>query len=203
MSRSTSSPSSSRTSTVDDVTQQSRETGMQVTDQVREQASNRLSSQKDRAAGGLHSMADAIKKTGDQLQEQNPSIAQFTSSAADRIEQFAGRLETEDIGQLMDDVERFARRRPALFLGGTFALGLLAARFLKSSEPDRFEGGMNYDRYYAGRGTYTSYQGAGYDAEMSRGYGSASGSPAVRGTPSVTSDPPSASDFGRTTDGAD
>ena len=32
----------------------------------------------------------------------------------------------------MSDAEDWARRNPALFLGGAFALGLLASRFLKS-----------------------------------------------------------------------
>jgi hypothetical protein len=34
---------------------------------------------------------------------------------------------------MIQEVERFARRQPALFLGGAFTLGLIAARFLKSS----------------------------------------------------------------------
>jgi hypothetical protein len=33
----------------------------------------------------------------------------------------------------VDEVENFARRRPAMFLGGAFLLGLAATRFLKSS----------------------------------------------------------------------
>ena len=40
-----------------------------------------------------------------------------------------------DLTELMDDVNRFARRQPALFVGAAFAAGALAARFLKSS-PD-------------------------------------------------------------------
>jgi hypothetical protein len=34
---------------------------------------------------------------------------------------------------LIDDVEDFARREPAVFIGGAIAIGLVAARFLKSS----------------------------------------------------------------------
>jgi hypothetical protein len=33
------------------------------------------------------------------------------------------------------DLEGFARRNPALFFGAAFGLGLLAARFLKSTPP--------------------------------------------------------------------
>jgi hypothetical protein len=34
---------------------------------------------------------------------------------------------------MVRNVEDFARRQPALFIGGAFMLGLLGARFLKSS----------------------------------------------------------------------
>jgi hypothetical protein len=34
---------------------------------------------------------------------------------------------------MASDVKRFAQRQPALFLGGAFTAGLMAARFLKSS----------------------------------------------------------------------
>ena len=36
---------------------------------------------------------------------------------------------------MVTQVEQYARRQPAIFLGGAFALGLLGARFLKSSNP--------------------------------------------------------------------
>jgi len=38
---------------------------------------------------------------------------------------------------LMRDVEHFAHKNPAVFLGGAFALGILAARFLKSGNPNQ------------------------------------------------------------------
>jgi hypothetical protein len=37
--------------------------------------------------------------------------------------------------EIMHETQRFARRNPALFLGGSFVLGLLGARFLKTSAP--------------------------------------------------------------------
>ena len=43
------------------------------------------------------------------------------------------RLNNANPDTLLDDVEAFARREPAMFIGGAIAIGLLAARFLKSS----------------------------------------------------------------------
>ena len=46
---------------------------------------------------------------------------------------FSERLKNKDVTELLNDAQRLARRQPALFVGGAFALGLLGARFLKSS----------------------------------------------------------------------
>jgi hypothetical protein len=45
-----------------------------------------------------------------------------------------------------EDLEGLARRRPALVLGGALALGLLAARFFKSSKRHRTGAGDRYAR---------------------------------------------------------
>jgi hypothetical protein len=96
-------------------------------------------------------------------------------SAVDQIERFAGYLRNRDVGQMVDDVERFARRQPGLFLGSAFTIGLLAARFLKSSSPSTSGSGnyplatrgtygsQNYGQNYGNYGGSTSY-GRGYTA---------------------------------------
>lgn len=110
----------------------------QLVDQAKEQAmpmlGNQLGSQKDRAVGGLGTTADALRQTSQHLREQDQgSVAQYIDQAADRVEHFAGYLRQRQLGDLVQDAERFARRQPGLFLGGAVALGLLGARFLKSS----------------------------------------------------------------------
>ena len=56
--------------------------------------------------------------------------------AADTIQQASKYLENKSVGEVVSDVEDFARREPLIFLGGTFAVGLLLGRFLKASAPD-------------------------------------------------------------------
>src|SRR5205814_450028 len=70
--------------------------------------------------------------------EQNPiteKAAQYTNSLAQQIENLSGYFERKDVREMVRDVESFARRYPAYFIGGAVALGFLAARFLKSSGP--------------------------------------------------------------------
>ncbi len=65
------------------------------------------------------------------------TTAKYSESVASQVEQFSRYLEKKDLRDVANDVERFARRNPAVFLGGAFALGLLAARFLKSANPNQ------------------------------------------------------------------
>ena len=57
----------------------------------------------------------------------------YVDQAADQVERLSEYVRERDVVQIAGDVEKFARREPALFLGGAFVLGLCAARFLKSS----------------------------------------------------------------------
>ena len=111
-----------------------RSTGM--VDRVKDTAAAQLSSQKTRATDTLGSVAAAIRQSSQPLRDNNQAmLADYAGKAADQLEQFSARLRERDLTELMDDVNRFARRQPALFVGAAFAVGALAARFLKSS-PD-------------------------------------------------------------------
>ena len=111
--------------------------GSGVLDLVRDSATSQLSSQKDRATDGLGSLARAVRQSTQSLRDnQQDTVAQYVEQAADRIEQFSSRLRDRDLGELMRDADRFARRQPAVFIGAAFVVGVLAARFLKSSGTD-------------------------------------------------------------------
>jgi hypothetical protein len=116
------------------ILEQTRQTAGQVVNQARGQVMSQLESQKERAAGGLGAVAQALRQTGEHLRghDQAP-FGQVADRAADTLEQFTGFLNSRDARQLIGEVERFAQTQPALFLGGAFTLGLLAARFFKST----------------------------------------------------------------------
>jgi hypothetical protein len=108
----------------------------QTVDQVREMGKSRLASQKDRVAGTVDSVARALRDTSKNLQQGDDQfVAEYIDGAAERIEHFSGQLRQRSVDELLGEAEGFARRQPALFLGGAFFLGALAARFLKSSRP--------------------------------------------------------------------
>lgn len=127
-----------------EILKQAKETAGQAYGKVSEQASSQIVTQKDNLARGLSSVADGIRQMGDNLrggeQSQTPIAgltAKYGDSLANQVEQVSNYLEKKDLRDLVRDVEVFARRNPAIFIGGAFALGIAAARFLKSGNPNQ------------------------------------------------------------------
>ena len=115
------------------------QTASDVVGQAKDKAVDALDERKTTVATGLTSVADSLRQVGQNLHtspEHNQiadATAKYSDTLAKQIEKFSGYLENKDVREMLTDLERFARRNPAIFLGGAFALGLLAARFLKSS----------------------------------------------------------------------
>jgi hypothetical protein len=108
-----------------------------IAQKIREQVNARLSSQKDRALDGVGGVTEAIRRTSQTLRDnQHDTVAQYLEQALGQVDRFAETLRQKDIKELMVGAQRLARRRPGVFVGSAFALGLISARFFKSSRPD-------------------------------------------------------------------
>jgi hypothetical protein len=128
---------------------------------VQEQANSLVAQQFSRGASSLDGVVSALRQTSRSLREQEEAapIAQYADRAAEQIDNIAGYLRDGDVNQIVHDVERFARRKPMLFLGGALAAGLFASRFLKSSapQPTRYGSQQMGSRYQSGRYDYGNY----------------------------------------------
>jgi hypothetical protein len=147
---------------------------------VRERAEATLESQKDRATDGLGSVARAVRGTEAELRSQHQeSIADYVAQVAARIDRFSEQLRDKRVHELFDDAQQFARRHPAAFAGSAFAVGLVAARFLKSSgERRRSDSGYGDDAFggYAEPRYGTSYRSPYEESRDSQRMGTSSGS---------------------------
>jgi hypothetical protein len=143
-----------------------------LSERVRERASAQLNTQKDRATEGLGTMAQAVRQSTHQLREQHhETVASYIEQAADQIDRLSQNLKNKDVGELVSDAQRMARRRPALFVGSAFAVGLAGARFFKSSPPDDVRPyGSDRER----GGTFRSYAAEGSIATRTSGAPSSS-----------------------------
>jgi ElaB/YqjD/DUF883 family membrane-anchored ribosome-binding protein len=102
--------------------------------QARESATSSLDQSRNRAADSIDSIASAVRGTGDRLRSDNQTTAaNLTDSLADQVERISSYLRTRDLTSVREDLERFARQQPSVAIGVALAIGMLGARFIKSS----------------------------------------------------------------------
>jgi hypothetical protein len=140
-------------------------------DKIKQSATVQLTQQKDRGVDALGSVEQAVRATTQRLRdEKHDTIARYVDQAADQFAGWTQRFKEKDIDELATDVQRLARRQPAVFIGSAFALGLIAARFLKSSHPENEDSGSESHRYATGVRMSTasdrSRHGRGREAEV-------------------------------------
>jgi len=138
-------PTSGSGQTTDDrgVLDLAKESGGQIADKAlgtaKEKASSVVDEQKTNLAAGLGSIAGELRRTGENLRSSGDKNhfagmgANYGEKIADKVEGLSKYLENADLRDLAGDLKNYARRNPAVFIGGAFLLGLAATRFVKSS----------------------------------------------------------------------
>lgn len=94
----------------------------------------------DRARSQTDQMASTLRELGDQINallegrtaDAGP-VADYARQAASSVSRFAGDIEQKGFDGIIDDVERFARRRPGAFLLGAAVAGFGVGRILRSA----------------------------------------------------------------------
>lgn len=135
-------------------------------------------------AKGARDVSDALDEACNTLREREDNrAASYVGGAAEGIRRASRYLEERSPDQIAEDAGGVVRRHPAMVLGGVFAAGLLAGRFLRASAPEKREsrraeragegdgGSGDADRY--GTQSYGA-SAQGYGAS-SQGYGAAQG----------------------------
>jgi hypothetical protein len=155
-----------------------------VADTAQQQVGTTVDSQLSRGADMLGQVSNAIRRSGDELRGEQPQIASLADTAAQQVDRAGEYLRRTDFQGLVRGAEDFARRQPAVFLGGALALGLVASRFLKASPsdgrgefgPSRYRSYGTYGRSSYGQSTYggSSYGGGSYGSGSGM-YGTTSG----------------------------
>ena len=101
----------------------------------------KIESGKRAAADQIAEIADAIDLAGSQLDQSQPTLANYATQLANGVGTFATRLREDSIEDLYRDMRQLATRHPGMFLLGSAAIGLVAARFMKASSDEASFGG--------------------------------------------------------------
>lgn len=122
-----------------DRTARTREAGEEakaVAADAARQAKAQVDQHADRAKEGVadevHDVARALRTAADEMRSGSPqerTMAQIADGLADA----SNTLREKDLGQMANDLTRFARNNPVAFLGGCALVGFAAARFARAS----------------------------------------------------------------------
>jgi len=138
--------------------------------EARTQLRDQASTQQNNLAGWLQSMSEELRGMADRSGEPGQGVASsLVNQASSRSGDIADWLQRHEPADILDEVSRFARRRPGLFLAIAAAAGLVAGRLARGLAAG------NDDEQGA---SYRGYESPGYQSslgyESSRGYESPS-----------------------------
>lgn len=128
---------------------QAQEQAVKIVSQAREQVTANVKTQTARGASIATVLSSTLQEAGTQLREQDEAaVATYLDQAAGQVEQIGAMLENQEYGQLIGTVQEFARRQPVLFFAAAVAVGVVGARFLRSSasQGSASQGSSQYQR---------------------------------------------------------
>ena len=99
--------------------------------QARDEVSGQAQQRSDQAATQLRTLSQQLVALADGRPESAGPLAGYLYDAEDQVRRVASRLEQGGPQGVIDDVTRFARRRPGLFLAGAMAAGFLVGRAMR------------------------------------------------------------------------
>ena len=165
--------------------------------QIGSKAANRLHSEVDArkgtAATQAKSVSTALQRAAGDLDEGAPTwLKSAFQQGAEQVQRFADTLERKDSRQMLNEVQSFARERPALFLGACAAAGFAAARIFKAGgeaqSGSQYAGGTEeWDQSQPwGDGESDSSRGQSFGQQFDEGGRGGSSQPFMAGSDTAT-----------------
>jgi hypothetical protein len=140
--------------TVEQAADQAQQKAQDVAHQARSQLRDQVDQRSTDAGLKVSKTADDLRTVAQQLRERdNQAPAKLAEQAADRAERVGSYLTASTADQILDDAERFGRRRPWAVIAGGLAIGFAAARVLKASSSDRYSTSRTSGRQQLPRST--------------------------------------------------
>jgi hypothetical protein len=123
-----------------EVAREATRQAQQLAGQVREQLAEQARQQTSRAAQNLHTVSEQARALAEGRVEAAGPMDDYVRRFADRVGEYADRLEQRGFEGTLSDVQGFARRRPALFIGLATAAGFVLTRIGRNLQGDGEEG---------------------------------------------------------------
>lgn len=111
-----------------------------VIEQAQCEIRERADEQTDKLATGLRGWADELRALAEGRTDGAPRAVDWLGHAARQATDYADRLEHQGAAGVVDDVSRFARRRPGVFLMGAVIAGFAAGRLASGAQRANTDG---------------------------------------------------------------
>ena len=99
---------------------------------TREELRTQSTDRSRQAAGGLRTLSDQLQARPRASRRCRAAHPRYVTDARQQVASFASRLEDRGIEGVVDDVARFARRRPGIFLLAAAGTGFVVGRLVRS-----------------------------------------------------------------------
>jgi hypothetical protein len=137
MASTTTGPSNATTGTSPETEAQSaqplQEAAGEIADQATRTADAKASTAMTQLGDALGQVAQAAREAATSLRQDRPEVAGAVETAATKADEAAQYLREHNAREAIATAEEAARRQPGLVIAGGLALGLVAARFLRSA----------------------------------------------------------------------
>jgi len=114
------------------VTQHATQQARNIVGDAKTQAQEQARRQTGQLADALERWRDQAQALVDGRPEEAGSVGDLARQATERLTSLAEEVRGRGFDGIVDDVQRFARRRPGAFLLGATAFGFLAGRLVRS-----------------------------------------------------------------------
>lgn len=126
--------------------------------QAKSEAYTQAGMQQQRLSEGLRALGQefgAMAQGSDDSDAQSGTATRLSRTAGHQLDNVATWFENREPADVLDEVRRFARRRPGTFLLGAAVLGLVAGRITRALADDARDDSDEYDYRYDADDTFS------------------------------------------------
>jgi hypothetical protein len=114
-----------------------RDQARQVVDDTRSRLQSQADSQRSQLAEALGAFGGELRALVDGRPDEAGTAGRYVEQVGGAVGELATQIRERDFAGIVDDVQRFARRRPGVFLAAVAATGFVAGRLARSTTDDR------------------------------------------------------------------
>jgi hypothetical protein len=111
-----------------EVTEEAKHQALDLVEDARRQLHDQARQQTDHLGGAIQDLGHKLHALADGRTDETGQVAEYTDRVADQVDRIGGRVQELGFDGTVEELQRFARRRPGMFLLGAAAAGFAVSR---------------------------------------------------------------------------